>query len=306
MLAKSLLVRVFGNNAALIHGDTLALDRWLWLRRRLFKTSNGERLIDIGCGTGAFSIGAALRGYKALGLSWDERNQSVARERALMCGAPEARFDVLDVRRLHERSDLIGDFDVAICFENVEHILDDRKLLRDIAKTLRPGGYLFLTTPYLRYSPMTKDDTGPFPPIEDGRHVRRGYTRAMLEELCTDAGLILESQSFCSGIVSQKITALLRTCSRIHPVIGWVVILPLRVVPPIFDRILTWLINRPYFSICIEAYKPKYSIKHDVESIEGVRAVPLEAGQPHGDFPLTTRCAPTGSNMSREDGVTSS
>ena len=39
---------------------------------------NQEALIDIGCGSGAFSIGAALRGYNSLGLSWDERNQQVA------------------------------------------------------------------------------------------------------------------------------------------------------------------------------------------------------------------------------------
>jgi 2-polyprenyl-3-methyl-5-hydroxy-6-metoxy-1,4-benzoquinol methylase len=83
---KSLLVRIFGFPATLIHGDTLVLDRWLWLRQRLPVTANGDSLIDIGCGTGAFSIGAAKRGYQALGLSWDERNQMEAKKRAQICG----------------------------------------------------------------------------------------------------------------------------------------------------------------------------------------------------------------------------
>jgi 2-polyprenyl-3-methyl-5-hydroxy-6-metoxy-1,4-benzoquinol methylase len=70
---KSLLVRIFGFRATVIHGDLLVLDRWLWLKKRLPFTRNGEKLIDVGCGSGAFTIGAALRGYQAIGLSWDVR-----------------------------------------------------------------------------------------------------------------------------------------------------------------------------------------------------------------------------------------
>src|SRR5215831_19166903 len=87
---KSVLVRLFGFPATLVHGDTLVLDRWRWLKRRLPQTANGEKLIDVGCGTGAFTIGAARRGYVALGLSWDERNQAEATRRAAICRADQA------------------------------------------------------------------------------------------------------------------------------------------------------------------------------------------------------------------------
>ena len=155
---KSFLVKLLGFPATLIHGDTLVVDRWLWLRKRLPETKNGEKLIDIGCGTGAFSIGAALRGYEALGLSWDKRNQRVARERAKICKANTAKFEVFDVLYLDRRDDLIGQFDVAICLENIEHILNDRKLISDIAACLKPGGRLLLTTPYLLNRPITSGD----------------------------------------------------------------------------------------------------------------------------------------------------
>jgi cyclopropane fatty-acyl-phospholipid synthase-like methyltransferase len=72
-------------------------------------------LLDVGCGTGAFSIGAALRGYRALGLSWDERNQLAAKERATYCKASSAQFEVLDIRELDRRADLVNSFDVVIC-----------------------------------------------------------------------------------------------------------------------------------------------------------------------------------------------
>jgi SAM-dependent methyltransferase len=116
---KSFLVRLLGFPATLIHGDPLQLGRWLWLRRRLPRTKNGEKLIDVGCGSGAFTIGSALRGYESVGLSWDHRNQQVASERAEFC---------------------------RLCLENIEHILDDRKLMRDIHACLRPGGFLLLTS----------------------------------------------------------------------------------------------------------------------------------------------------------------
>src|SRR5262249_21536584 len=103
---KSALVRLVGFPATLIHGDPLVLDRWLWLKALLPKTRNGERLLDVGCGTGAFSIGAALRGYRALGLSWDERNQLAAKERAALCRASSAQFEVLDIQKLDRRADL--------------------------------------------------------------------------------------------------------------------------------------------------------------------------------------------------------
>lgn len=254
---KSLLTKLIGFPATLIHGDTLVLDRWRWLKQRLPITRNEEKLIDIGCGTGAFSIGAALRGYEALGLSWDERNQKVATDRAKICKAVSARFEVLDVRNLDARDNLVGKFDVAVCCENIEHILDDRKLIRDIAICLKPGGRLLLTTPYLLYRPITEADCGPFSKIEDGSHVRRGYTKAMLEELCIDSGLIPEHISYCSGIISQRITTILRVISRIHPILGWAIVLPLRILP-LFDKLVTKFVQWPYYCICLDAYKPRF------------------------------------------------
>ena len=258
---KSFLVKCFGFPATLLHGDTTVLDRWLWLKGRLPTTKNGESLLDIGCGSGAFSIGACLRGYEALGLSWDQRNQEIANDRAKASGAEASRFEVLDVRYLDARADLVGKWDIAICLENVEHIIDDRKLFQDISACLKPGGRLLLTTPYLLHYPITSDDKGPFKQSEDGGHVRRGYTKAMLEELCICAGLIPEDISYCTGFLSQKVTMVLRTASCVHPLFAWSLVLPLRLLPPLFDPLIYALTRWPGFSICLEAYKPRWQQK---------------------------------------------
>ncbi len=261
-MGSSLLVRLFGFGATLIHGDTLVLDRWKWLKKRLPLTANGETLLDVGCGTGAFTIGAARRGYRATGISWDERNQRVADSRAQLCGASGATFVIGDARRLEAVPDLDATYDVVICLECVEHILDDRKLICDMADRLKPGGRLLLTTPNYYYVPITKGDRGPFLKEETGWHVRRGYTPEMLAELCSQAGLICGEISYCSGIASQKVTWLWREAQRLPggQAVRWLATLPLRLLPLVLpDSAITRVLGWPFFSICLEASKPRFS-----------------------------------------------
>jgi SAM-dependent methyltransferase len=256
-LDRDFLVRLFGFGATLIHGDLLVLDRWRWLKRRLPRTANNETLIDIGCGNGAMSIGAAIRGYATIGLSWDESNQASATRRARLCGV-NPTFPIQDVRKLGEQSSYFGQFDVAICFENIEHILDDLKLLRDIERLLKPGGLLLLTTPNWYYREMSAGERGPFRPIEDGGHVRRGYTPSMIQELCDKSGLFVEEISSCSGFFSQNITIFHRTFRRFG-VFGWIFTLPLRIIPSLLDDIFSKITSWPDYSLCLVAYKPRFS-----------------------------------------------
>lgn len=254
----STLVKVVGFPATLVHGDSMVLDRWRWLKHRLPHTDNGEALLDVGCGSGAFSIGAALRGYCAIGTSWSASAYQKATERAALCKT-DAKFEVQDVRELGARTDLQGKFDVIICTEVIEHIMDDRKLMTAIAGCLKPGARLLMTTPNALAKHLWAGDAGPFSVVEDGGHVRKGYSEQMLQELCDEAGLRVERLSYCTGIVSQELTVVIQKIERINFVLGWLLTLPLRVLPPLLDRVLTPLSGRPYYSICLEAYKPRFS-----------------------------------------------
>ena len=261
--SDDLLVRLFGWRAAFIHGNTTTLDRWRYLRRRLPRVrSTGERVLDVGCGSGAFTIAAATRGYHAVGLSWDERNQAAAERRAGLAGVGDVSFPICDVRRLDARGELVGCFDIAICFETIEHVRDDRKLLRDIHRCLKPGGRLYLSTPNYHYRSSDKD-MGPFSAVEDGGHVRRGYSPAMLRELCGDAGFDIEEITYVSQFFSQVVT---RWQTWLARVIGnkpqWLMTLPLRWLPVVFDPWLGRWIGRvwgwPGYSIALAAYKPRF------------------------------------------------
>lgn len=244
--------------AYLTCGDTSTWDRWCWLKSRLPLTRNGEKLLDVGCGSGAYTIGVALRGYSGLGLSWDKANQDKAIARARDCGATaEARFEVLDVRHLESRPDLNESFDAAICCECAEHIIDDLKLFRDMSADLRPGGRLLFSAPNYYYRAMSKGDLGPFCREETGWHVRRGYSPAMLEELCRKSGLVCEEVSYCTGYFSQKITGSMRALRFLGHRTAWAVMFPLRVLT-VFDGVVSRLFGYPGYSICMVAVKPRY------------------------------------------------
>jgi SAM-dependent methyltransferase len=157
---------------------------------------------------------------------------------------------------LGQFDELRNRFDVAICFENIEHILDDRKLVHDIAGCLKPGGQLLLTTPSYYYRAVAADGLGPFSRVEDGGHVRRGYTAAMLKELCAVEGLVVDEIGYCSGFFSQKVTAILYV---VRPfILGWILVLPLRILPILFDAAISKIAGWPPYSICMVAYKPRF------------------------------------------------
>lgn len=255
---KNFFLKLFGFRLMLIFGDPLVIDRWIWLKGKLPKTNNNEKLLDIGCGTGGFTIGSSMRGYESLGVSWDQRNQRVAQDRAEILGVSNVNFEIFDVRNLDNKSQWFEKFDICINFENVEHILNDNKLIKDITNCLKPGGRLLLTTPYYLYNPINSEDKGPFLAIENGEHVRRGYSEAMLRELFYNSGLKLEKFEYCSGFLSQKLCAIQRYISRVNPALAWVLILPFRFFPIIFDPFLTIISKYPSYSICVEGYKPRF------------------------------------------------
>lgn len=252
-----MLVRLLGFPALLIHGDPLVLDRWLWLNKHLPRPRSGTTLLDVGSGNGAFTIGVARAGYESLGMSWSKEDQRIAEERARVLGVANASFEVQDVRALDSRVDLAERFDVVLCFENIEHVLDDAKLMRDIGTTMRPGGLLMLTTPSVDYRPIDRTDAGPFSTVEDGSHVRKGYSIQRLVELATAGGLQVVGFDHCSGFFSQKLAGLGRLLWQVHPLVAWLAVLPFRLLPLLIDPLVRHTTSWPDYCLCMRAVKPR-------------------------------------------------
>ncbi len=244
------LIKLLGFRVLLLHGDTLVLDRWRWLRRRV---GSGHSVLDVGCGSGAFTIGLSLAGNESLGISWSAEATGKAIERAKLLGAVNAKFMTLDIRQLDQVTTLHNAFDVVVCCEVIEHIIDDSRLMNSMALCLKPGGQMLLTTPNLNSRPMF-GDTDVLSSTEDGGHVRPGYNPAMLQTLAAKANLTEASVSYCSGFVSQQVTGILRRVATMHPIVRWCATLPLRALVFV-DKNATALLRWPDYSICLQATK---------------------------------------------------
>jgi ubiquinone/menaquinone biosynthesis C-methylase UbiE len=106
----------------------------------LARVAPGERVLDVGCGEGAFA--AALDDHGAAVVAVDVAAEPLRRA--------AARFPGLDLRLVPVAGPLPFDdesFDVAWAGEVLEHVVDVVGLLDELHRVLRPGGRLLVSTP---------------------------------------------------------------------------------------------------------------------------------------------------------------
>lgn len=246
----TILNRLFGVRAILLHDDPSAYERWHWLKK--YVIHGKARTLDAGCGDGFFTLYAATCGHTAVGVSIDQASNTKAYRAAHFLGIPHVSFLTIDLRTMQDTTLQLGSFDNIMCLETIEHILDDKKLIHDLAQLLKPGGRFYLTTPYKHYRHLHGDTLSL---TEDGGHVRWGYTHEELTALIQDYGFEVIAQDYIGGVTSQKLTSLLRFISKkINRRFAWTVTLPLRPLR-MLDPLLMHFTNYPYHSVGIVAVK---------------------------------------------------
>ncbi len=108
---------------------------------------DGKRVLDIGCGYGGVCIAAAMAGAQAVGIE---------------LGEPELRLSPLNLAdhgvqdrvTVHagDATDLslmesLGQFDLVICDNVIEHVDDARRLIFNISRALKPNAPCYVTAP---------------------------------------------------------------------------------------------------------------------------------------------------------------
>jgi SAM-dependent methyltransferase len=162
----------------------------LFTRRRVSLTrywrAGPRRVLDAGVGNGWFSYLAYRSGASVLAVGNVE--SQVARAQAFYNGwmrIPEdrLRFQLVDLRALDA---LEGRFDEILCYETLEHILDDRGVCTEFHRLIADAGDLHICVPnaaHPRWAHEPLDERG-----EWGGHVRAGYTHATLDALLGSLG----------------------------------------------------------------------------------------------------------------------
>ena len=137
------------------------------------------RWVDLGCGQGEFlELAAAARGLAGLGLDYWRSN---ARAGARL-GRPALAADLNRALPFRDAS-----LDGATLIEVVEHIVRAEDLLAELARVIRPGGWLVLTTPNVAHLTYRWRALTGHPPKQEGYHYRF-FTKRTLAEALEAAG----------------------------------------------------------------------------------------------------------------------
>lgn len=171
--------------------------------------------LDAGCGNGAFSFAAAKIGNRVLGIDSDAEKLRRCAEFRDYLGIPRKRCDFRTMS-IFDLPSLGRTFDQIVCFETLEHIMDDAGAVRTLASVLTPGGTLHISTPTRErelYVGEVVSDT------EDGGHVRLGYEAEELVALARHAGLEVVTQRTLVGRFSRFV---MDTANRLdRALIAW-------------------------------------------------------------------------------------
>ena len=144
----------------------------------------GGRLLDFGCGSGAFARLMAGRGYDVVGVEPFSLGRPIERPGLRLVRAP-----------LEELRDDLGTFDIITTWQVLEHVPDPRAIVAALAQHLAPGGTLVVSVPNFASWQSRLFGPGWFH-LDPPRHLSH-FERSSLQALVRAAGLaIIEERTF--------------------------------------------------------------------------------------------------------------
>lgn len=196
-----------------IHGLRVRFRRLAPLLRELISPNDGAAsVVDIGCGTGVFTMAMAAEFPRSRFLAIDNNSELIVRdtEIARRAGRKNILFETGDVLHLPYKES----FDVAMCIDNLEHIEDDRSVLRSINTALKPGGGVLIHVPgYYRRWPVFSRQVN----FDVEGHVRPGYTLDDITTRVMETGFELSMAFYTYGFLetfSNNISYMITGASR--------------------------------------------------------------------------------------------
>lgn len=154
----------------------------------LLRKNSASKVLDLGCGNGAFTHLLHQQGFKVEGFDGSASGVELARKHY-----PDIQFSQLDLVAGHIPEHYRNQFDAVVSVEVIEHLLLPRMLMKNAMQALKPGGLLILTTPYHGYwknlaLALTNGFDAHWHPLRDYGHIKF-FSRQTLTQLFEEYSL---------------------------------------------------------------------------------------------------------------------
>lgn len=177
----------------------------------MLQFKRGERILDLGSGTGYFADKISAEGGITVCVDICADNLLSIRKRGS-----------IDLSLLNASAEQLplkdGSFDQVLCSEVVEHIQDEGRVLDEIARILRPGGVLVLTVPCSAYRFPSLINMLQIKTVHDyegpEKHYRSGYELDELMMTLKRRGLVADQHAYFAHFFSKLLLDLTSLAHR--------------------------------------------------------------------------------------------
>ena len=149
-------------------GRRMLVDRLLRLYRK------GDRILDLGTGAGASAERLGHAGLNVTAVDFLPHGLARLRSAGAKVALVQSSAEALSLSA--------NTFDAVLLLDVIEH-LDDRAVLREVYRILRPGGTVFITVPAFAWLWSYRDDAAGH---------RRRYSHRALSEIIANTGFRVE------------------------------------------------------------------------------------------------------------------
>lgn len=184
------------------HCDFVFFARFKKWEKYLLRNS---RVLEIGPGGGPWTIELLLRGNTVT--SVDLYSESLNRLRTKVETFPINNKKLKLVNSDIKHFITSERYDQIVLFEVLEHIEDDRLVIKKLIDFLSSDGQLLISTPSNDYIPYYGEELSE---QRTGGHVRKGYSFEDYDLLFKDLGAEIVYRDSCAGFFTQKLNAFYR------------------------------------------------------------------------------------------------
>ncbi|HWC11370.1 MAG TPA: methyltransferase domain-containing protein [Acidimicrobiales bacterium] len=165
-----------------------------------------KRVLELGCGSGAGSVAAALQGARAIGVDFSAQLLSAARRLSERSGVKLELHEGELGDLAFARADTV---DVVFSVYALNLVEDINRVFRQVHRVLKPGGPLVFSVPHPAYDMIVDDD------LEEPLLIRRSY----FDDGRIDLGADAPPYFSYHHTISDLFTGLLRANFRVDAIL---------------------------------------------------------------------------------------